>query len=133
MIAGRGDEIRAGVGRGQFGIDRLAGLADAGDRRADFVDLAAAEFEVFDAEPDGRDLFVGLGLVEPLDQLAQRGLHVAEQSGFAGAFRIFAAQGEANDRRQGLAAFLAADSAAGLTAFATGLVSDFAAGFGNRH
>ena len=92
----------AAIGRGQFGIHRLARLADPRDRRADFVDLAAAEFEVFDAEPDGTHVLVGLGVVEPLDQLAQRGLDVAEQALVARAFRIFAVQGEADDGRCGL-------------------------------
>ncbi len=89
----------AAIGRGQFGIHRLARLADPRDRRADLVDLAAAEFEVFDAEPDGTHVLVGLGVVEPFDELSQRGLDVAEQALVARAFGIFAAQGEADDGR----------------------------------
>ena len=33
----------------QFGIDRFAGLAEPGDAGAQFVDLAAAHIEIFDA------------------------------------------------------------------------------------
>ena len=43
FIAGAGDEVIGRHGRFQLGVDLLAGLAKAGDRRAQLLDLAAAD------------------------------------------------------------------------------------------
>ena len=96
LVAGRGQQILARVGVGQFGVDRLAGLAEPRDGRAQLVELPAAHVQVFDPQQHGGDGLVLGRLVHPLDDGAPARLHFGEQPRLRRAFRIVALDREAD-------------------------------------